>query len=213
MLRWHYLFIHDTEKLNKDYQYILEFKFPSKTHHLIPCDNYNITLIGIRNSKTLKEENIDIESPFNFLKKFKFNNIDELNNYIINLDPIKSEGLVYCSNNTDLIGNYTRFKIKTPQFELISLLRTLKQEDSNKEKERIRLNTKWLKEISLYNYHTSFLELDKFNSFKEEYLKMLESKKVFEQECIKYSHLSKQELAKADIPQEIKTFLFLKLKK
>jgi hypothetical protein len=200
--------------LNTNFFYITEFKFPSGTHHLIPNTDSSINLIGLRDKKTLEElpHNM-LNNDFNVLQGLKFKEGKELFDYINNLDPIVSEGLVYVNRDKVTNGNYQRFKIKPPQFELIFSLKTVVQSDITKERERKRLNTKWLKELCQYNKHRTFLELKKYSCFREEVENIDKKIKLFEDTCNQYFHITNpKETSLLNVEQEVKTWLFLQLK-
>jgi hypothetical protein len=201
----------NTEDLNPNYCYITEFKFPSDNSFLTYCNKPTITLIGVRDMITLKELLHNIFSDrFNVGQRMKFKNEKELWNYIYNLDPIVSEGLVYVNRTKIKEGNYERFKIKSPQYELINLLRTFPREDVEKEKERQRLNEKWLKSICSYNKHRTFLDIDKFKVFKKKVFNIDKEFYYFEDCIINFKDLPLSEINNLEIPQIVKDWFYTK---
>jgi hypothetical protein len=188
--------------------YMFEFKFPSENHHLIPTIRETTTLIGVRDLINMKEISIsNFTDKFNTPKPITFDSIIELKKFVYNLDPIITEGLVYVSNDLDQYGNFKRFKVKSPQFEIIQNLRFAVNEENRK------LNTKWLTEILFINSHRSFLLLDKFKHFQDEantidkYIKTL-----FEQYEESKNLTDPKQIGLLNIDQKVKTYMFKKLK-
>lgn len=140
---------------------IWEFKHPYS--FLTQSNDVTVTKIGERDMATMRESFVIADD----YKTFK--NQAELDNYLQNLDPTISEGLICITGNFDEFGNIVRYKCKSPQFEKISNLRTMAYDDESK-----RLNRKWLFEIACVNSHTSFLEIPKYQKFKTEYLEILQ---------------------------------------
>lgn len=154
----------------KDKTLIFEFKHPYS--FLTQSNEVSITKIGERCLKTMKETQIEYNS-----KKFK--NAKELQDYIFNLDPTVSEGLICVTNKFDEFGNIVRYKIKSPQFELISQLRCNDAKTPDAQITDNRLNTKWLFEIRKYNEHKTFLSIEKYSKFANEYEKIDNKMKLF----------------------------------
>lgn len=203
-----------TKGLDTRFCYITEFKFPSKTHHFIPCNKPTITLTGVRNMNTMEEVSPShFSNQFDILQGQKFENENQLLDYIYNLDPIVSEGLVYVNKKVVKNGNFQRFKIKSPQFDLISLLSTVPKEEREKEIERNRLNTKRLKNICKYNKHRTFLDYYPYTVFKEEVRKIDASIDTFEVSCKKYEPIPLKDLVKLNLDKDVISYLFLKDKK
>lgn len=97
--------------------YIFEFKFPEGSFLTEDDDNPSIVLIGIRNNETGQEYDIDTYKTFNWqVVEHKISNLSDIENEIRYLDPTLDEGYVVCDNN------FNRLKIKSPQYEAISLL-------------------------------------------------------------------------------------------
>ena len=200
----------DTSELNPDYYYITEFKFPSKSHHFIPCNTPVITLIGVRDSATMKELPLDMFKDlkcFNHLVPITFNSEKDLYDNIYNLNPYYDEGYVYVSNELDINGNYTRYKIKSPQFDLLSNLR--KGDNINDESKR--LNLVWLKKICIVNKHRDFLI--KYPMFVDIVKEIDNSINLVRKEFNSSINLSKQELIQANISQMVKGYLILNIDK
>ena len=202
---YYFQYLIDTSELNKDYYYITEFKFPSDKHHFIPCISPSITLIGVRDSNTMKELPISLFrdlSCFNHLTPISFNNDKELYDVIYNLNPYTNEGYVYVSNELNDLGNYTRYKIKSPQFDTITNLSVMYPDKQE--------NKKWLAEICLVNKHRDFLI--EYPMFVDVVKGIDEKIEAIRKEISDNIHLTNQELRVATISQIAKTYLFLKLK-
>ncbi len=194
------------EKLNPKYTYICEFKFPSDISYLVKSTEPSITLIGIREQETLKELNIEsFSNIFDVLQSKKFNSVEELNNYVCGLNPNVSEGLVYVSNELDKNNNFVRYKIKSPQFELIRLLNVKNVNDP--------LNEKRLNFICRVNSHRTFLE-GKYEVLGSLATKIDETISKVKKEIEEHSHLTeKKEVGLLNISTEAKTELFRLLDK
>lgn len=147
------------ENLNKTIMW--EFRYPEAG--IVNCDKPSVRKIGERCLKTLKES-------FVIYDKMTFNNFEELNTYLNNLDPTVSEGLICITGDIDN-GNIVRYKYKSPQFELIANLNCYDNSNHSDDKklEIQRLNRKWLKQIRSVNTHHSFLNKSKYSKFKELY--------------------------------------------
>jgi hypothetical protein len=150
---------------------IFEFKHPYS--FLTQSKEVSITKIGERCLKTMKE------TPIEYKDAKKFKNAKELQDYIYNLDPTVSEGLICVTNKFDEFGNIVRYKIKSPQFELISQLRCNDAKTPEAQSTDDQLNKKWLIEIRKYNEHKTFLQIEKYAKFADYYKKIDKQMKMF----------------------------------
>jgi hypothetical protein len=129
-----YILPEDTTKT-----YIFEFKFPSDRQFLTKCEKSTITLIGISDNITF--EDIEVKPMYNLsiVEQYNFT-LPELLKKCYELNPMISEGFVIRDSN----GN--RLKVKSPQWNAISLL----SDDSKN-------NTRRLHDIVRWNSHNEFL--------------------------------------------------------
>lgn len=123
---------------NTDLTYVFEFKFPSETQFTTKTDKTSITLIGCRNVKTFKEVSLNEiqaeQSDWSVVKDMEFASFEDVLAYVKTLNPSVSEGVVVCDQN------FNRYKIKSPAYELIALLR--KPTDSFSKNIEIEKNNK-----------------------------------------------------------------------
>lgn len=109
-----------TQGLDKNYTYCFELCCPLNR---IVCyyPDYRITLLAVRNLTTLKEED-----PTNFMhqmrgvplvQSYPYTSIEDLLQWVSNLDPIKNEGVVVRDSN------YNRIKIKNILYVSMSKIR------------------------------------------------------------------------------------------
>lgn len=96
-------------ELDKDCTHIFEFKFPSDTQFITQAETESITLIGLRNNRTLKEI-----STFSENVCYDFATLKSIAN---NLNPVDCEGYVLIDEN------FNRLKLKSPAYDLLALLK------------------------------------------------------------------------------------------
>ena len=116
---------------DKKCSYIFEFKFPSEIQFITKSETETITLIGIRNNISFEE--YTIESEYNNgwnIPQFEKISFEEVLNKVNKLNPVVSEGFVVCDDN------FKRLKIKTPAYDLIGLLKPLKEDETLNSKVR-----------------------------------------------------------------------------
>ena len=161
---------------NKDFTYIFEFKFPSDIQFITKTDIESITLIGARNNITYQE--INIETIANNWAKCSYicMSIEKVLEKARHLNPIENEGFVVCN------ANFKRYKIKSPIYELIALLRS-PNEDFLKNKKAMENNTIRLLQISQLTYNKSFLQY--YEHCRNEFNKIISAKKQLMHEMSK----------------------------
>jgi hypothetical protein len=140
------------------YTWIFEFKYPNT--NFLSRNELSITLLAVRDMETLKEWDYNrvLEYPHYqkpiFQKDFDLTKLNDI-------DPVLSEGWVAVDLN-----NY-RLKLKSPQWELIKLLRHNWKNDVTKEVEINSYNWPILVNICRYNRHRTFLENPRYQKFSE----------------------------------------------
>lgn len=161
--------------IDRNITYIFEFKFPSQTQFIVKTDKPSITLIGARNIKNLQE--YDIETLVDNWKRVGFERLtlEEVLEKAKKLNPINSEGFVICDDN------FNRFKIKSPAYDLIGLLKRHSQ--YNDEKEVEQNNFKRLCQISKVSDDKDFLKF--YENCKNYYKKIISAKKQLAHELYK----------------------------
>lgn len=101
-----------TSTLDKDLVYMFELCTPYN-QVVVRHNNSSLTLLGVRNKKTLEEimiDNLDIGVPC--VKKYSFNTLDEILTYVGEQPPTDHEGVVL------LDSKFNRIKIKNPKYVL-----------------------------------------------------------------------------------------------
>lgn len=160
---------------NTNYTYVFEFMFTNQG--IVQKTTESISLLMVRNLSTLDELdhiNIANENGWNKVTPLETSSLDEVKNIVRYLDPIKCEGYVICDKN------FTRFKLKSPQFDKIAELKI--NWDNSEERQKIieADNFRKLCDIVRTNDNDSFIKLDKYasivnqwNRIKKAYKKLL----------------------------------------
>lgn len=154
-----------------DITYIFELKFVSNFQFITQTKENTLVLIGARNIKTFKEIDIDtIDANFIKVEPILSNiSISDLLDNTKKLNPLICEGYVIVDKN------FNRFKVKSPVYELISLLQNLTEYNVNKTSDIIKMNKKRFTEILFYTDNEDFL--CKFESVRNHY-NDLKTKKI-----------------------------------
>ena len=182
------------------FTYIFEFKFPSDIQFVTKTDKESITLIGVRNKVTYQE--IHIETINNNWVKCTYvgMSIEKVLEKAKQLDPLKDEGFVVCN------ANFDRYKIKSPIYDLIALLRS-PNEDFLKNKRAMENNTIRLLQISQFTYDKSFLRY--YEHCRDEFNKIISAKKqlMYEMNKLKYKLVN---FSPGEVGKMCKTSVFAK---
>ena len=151
---------------NKTSCYMFEMVDPS-TKVLVPYKESRISLIGVRDLKSLKEYSIDqVENnEWQKAKRYPLQSLEKILEECKALNPMQHEGYVVCDSQ------FRRVKIKSPQYVKLSLI----QKNTNP-----RLNDKYLVEIIQANEGEEFLSYfesyrTKYNALKNNYNHLIES--------------------------------------
>lgn len=144
---------------NTECTYVFEFMFMNQG--IVTKTKEHISLLMVRDLSTLKELNhIDVanENGWDKVTPLETSSLDEIKTIVRYLDPIKCEGYVVCDKN------FTRFKIKSPQFDKIAELKINWDNTEERQKMIERDNFRKLCDIVRTNDIDSFIKLEKYAS-------------------------------------------------
>lgn len=155
--------------------FIFEFKFPEG--HLTQATTETISLIGARDLITLNEIDIESITKYNWKKvNYKTSTLQDIYSELREVDPMEIEGYVACLPVLDESGNFKRFKIKSPQYEAISLLRCNQEPDNRiKQQSCDNANFRRLVDIVRTNSITTFLKYPKYETIIPLHRKVLDA--------------------------------------
>ena len=152
--------------------YVFEFMYSGQG--IVNKKTERISLLMVRDLTTFEEKNhIEIGEALGWEFSLPENipSLEVALDIVKNLDPIKCEGFVVVDRN------FTRYKIKSPQFEKISALKT--NWDGSEERQRLieKDNFRKLCEIVRTNNHSTFISLDKYKTVYNQWKKVKNSYK------------------------------------
>lgn len=139
--------------------YVFEFMF--KGQGITLKNGETISLLMARDNNTLLELNhIEIAelNDWDKVVPMEETDLEKIKNIVRYLDPTISEGFVVCDKN------FTRYKIKSPQFDKIAELKINWDNTEERQKMIEDSNFRRLCEIIRTNEHTSFISLPKYES-------------------------------------------------
>lgn len=144
---------------NTNRTYVFEFMF--KNQGIVQKTKESISLLMVRDLSTLEEVNhIEVANEYGWDKvtPIETSSLEEVKTLVRYLDPIICEGYVVCDKN------FTRFKIKSPQFDKIAELKINWDGTDERQKMIERDNFRKLCDIIRTNNIDTFIRLEKYTS-------------------------------------------------
>lgn len=107
------------KRVHKDYVYIFELCTP-ENQVVVFYPKYEIHLLGVRSLQTLKECNPENYTEYlgvSCAETYKIETIEQMIDFVANLNPSQNEGLVVCDSN------FNRIKVKNPGYLALNRLK------------------------------------------------------------------------------------------
>ena len=156
-------------KLPNDINNVYVFEFMFEGQGITLKNKESISLLMVRNLITYEElnhEEIGNNLGYVNANHIKGTSLDEIKKIVRNLDPLQCEGYVVCDKN------YTRFKIKSPQYERISELKVNWDNTEDRQRKIEIDNFRKLCDIIRTNNIDTFIKLEIYASVYNQFKKI-----------------------------------------